>query len=188
MAMHKLSNQELLAILLGARKAKQLYRSELTSLLFAEEGSEDYAPELDTARELVRRSLEEKLIKGNVFNAPSAVSDYLKVTLTGREHEVFVVLFLDAQYRLISAEELFRGTLTQTTVYPREVVKRSLALNANAVIFAHNHPSGMGEPSAADMALTKALKEALALVEVKVLDHFVVAGSGTLSMAERGMV
>lgn len=188
MTMHRLSNQELLAILLGANKAEKFYRTELVSLLFAEEGSEDYVLELVAARELVKRSIEETLCKGNVFSSPGIVADYLKVILNGREHEVFVALFLDAQHRLIAAEELFRGTLTQTSVYPREVVKRSLAVNAAAVIFAHNHPSGVAEPSASDVMLTNALKQALALVDVKVLDHFIIAGSGVLSMAERGIV
>lgn len=188
MTMQKHSNQELLAIILGARKARRLYRTELVSLLFAEEGSEDYVQELVAARELVKRSLEETLSKGNILSSPSVVADYLKVILNGREHEVFVALFLDAQHRLIAAEELFRGTLTQTSVYPREVVKRSLAVNAAAVIFAHNHPSGVAEPSKADEMLTNALKQSLALVDVKVLDHFVVAGNEVLSMAERGMV
>lgn len=188
MTMHSLSNQELLAILLGARKAKQLYHSELVSLLFAEEGSEGYVPKLSAARELVRRSLEEELVKGVWLNSPRAVTDYLKIILTSREHEVFVVIFLDAQHCLISAEELFRGTLTQTSVYPREVVKRSLAVNAATVIFAHNHPSGVAEPSKADELLTGALKQALSLVDVKVLDHFIVAGSAVVSLAERGMV
>lgn len=187
MTMQKHSNQELLAIILGARKARKLYRTELVSLLFAEEGSEDYVHELAAARELVKRSIEETLCKGNVLTSPGVVADYLKVILNGREHEVFVALFLDAQHRLITAEELFRGTLSQTSVYPREVVKRSLAVNAAAVIFAHNHPSGVAEPSTADVALTNALKQALALVDVRVLDHFVVAGTVVVSMAERGM-
>ena len=188
MTMHRLSNQDLIAVLIGAKKAKRFYRTELVSLLFAEEGSEDYVQELAAARELVRRSLEETLSKGNALSSPAVVADYLKVILNGREHEVFVALFLDAQHRLIAAEELFRGTLSQTSVYPREVVKRSLAVNAAAVIFAHNHPSGVAEPSNSDVMLTNALKQALALVDVKVLDHFVVAGNGVLSMAERGVV
>lgn len=188
MTMHRLSNQELLAILLGESKAKQLYVTPLAPLLFAEEGSEDYVRELAAARELLRRSLEETLTKGNALNSPAVVKDYLKVILNGREHEVFVALFLDAQHRLIAAEELFRGTLTQTSVYPREVLKRALYHNAAAVIFAHNHPSGVAEPSQSDRMLTDALKQALSLVDVKVLDHFVVAGNGVLSMAERGMV
>lgn len=188
MTMHRLSNQDLIAVLIGARRAKRFYRTELASLLFAEEGSEDYVQELVAARELVKRSLEETLCKGNALTSPAIVRDYLKVILNGREHEVFVALFLDSQNRLIAAEELFRGTLTQTSVYPREVVKRSLVLNAAAVIFAHNHPSGVAEPSTSDVALTNALKRALALVEVKALDHFVVAGNEVVSMAERGMV
>lgn len=188
MTMHKLSNQDLLAVLLGARRAKKFYYNTLASLLFAEEGSSNYAQELAAARELMKRSLKEELEYQDALTSPGKVADYLKVVLNGREHEVFVVLFLDAQNRLIAAEELFRGTLTQTSVYPREVVKRALALNAAGVIFAHNHPSGVAEPSTADVALTHALKQALALVDVKVLDHFVVAGTVTLSLAERGMV
>ena len=99
-----------------------------------------------------------------------------------------MVLFLDAQNRVLASEEMFRGTLTQTSVYPREVVKTSLAHNAAAVIFAHNHPSGVAEASYADEALTRALKQALALVDVRVLDHIVVAGNGVVSLAERGLV
>jgi len=116
------------------------------------------------------------------------VRDYLRFTLAARAHEVFVVLFLDAQHRVMSDAELFRGTLTQTSVYPREVVKAALAANAAAVIFAHNHPSGVAQPSQADELLTRQLKEALALVEVRVLDHFIVAGNQTLSFAERGLL
>ncbi|MDH4284891.1 MAG: hypothetical protein OEV35_06190, partial [Gallionellaceae bacterium] len=108
--------------------------------------------------------------------------------LRGREQEVFMVIFLDAQHRVQVAEELFHGTLTQTSVYPREVVKRALFHNAAAVIFAHNHPSGVAEPSQSDRLLTDALKQALALVDVRVLDHFIVAGAGCLSFAEQGMV
>ena len=103
-------------------------------------------------------------------------------------HEVFVAMFLDAQNRVIETEELFRGTLTQTSVYPREVVKRALHYNAGAVILAHNHPSGVAEPSHADETLTQALKQALALVDIRVLDHFIVAGSSVLSFAERGLL
>ncbi|MDO8604883.1 MAG: DNA repair protein RadC [bacterium] len=188
MTMQKHSNQDLLALLLGKRKARELYKTPLSTLLFIESGSEDYVPELAIARELVRRSLEENLFQGNALTSPHLVRDYLKVILNGREHEVFVALFLDSQHRLIATEELFRGTLTQTSVYPREVVKRSLAVNAAAVIFAHNHPSGVAEPSKADEVLTHALKQALALVDVKVLDHFVVAGVEVVSLAERGVI
>lgn len=133
--------------------------------------------------------LTEKLRQdGHALSAPSAVRDYLRLTLAGKEHEVFTVLFLDAQHRLIAAEEMFRGTLTQTSVYPREVVKAALAHNACCVIFAHNHPSGIAEPSRADEALTIALKKALALVDVRVMDHFVVGNDCAVSFAEKGLL
>jgi DNA repair protein RadC len=125
---------------------------------------------------------------GDNLASPSAVRDYLRLLLASREHEVFVVVLLDAQNRVLSCEELFRGTLTQTSVYPREVVKVALAANAGAAIFAHNHPSGCSEPSRADELLTQTLKAALALVDVKVLDHFVVAGASAISFAERGLL
>ncbi len=121
-------------------------------------------------------------------NSPAAVRDYLRLILSPLEHEVFFALFLDAQNRVIEAEELFRGTLTQTSVYPREVVKRALHHNCGAVIFAHNHPSGVAEPSHADETLTQALKQALALVDIRVLDHFIVADRSVLSFAERGLL
>jgi DNA repair protein RadC len=116
------------------------------------------------------------------------VRDYLRLALGGRPHEVFVCLFLDAQHRVVRVEELFRGTLAQTSVYPREVVKAALATNAAAVIFAHNHPSGVAQPSQADELLTRQLREALALVDIRVLDHFIVAGNQALSFAERGLL
>ena len=125
---------------------------------------------------------------GAVPRCPQAVKDYLRLQIGVLEHEVFCVVFLDAQHRLIAVQEMFRGTVTQTSVYPREVVKESLALNAAAVILAHNHPSGAAEPSRADEFLTQTLKSALALVDVRVLDHLVVAGADTVSMAERGLV
>lgn len=150
-------------------------------------GAAKYA-QLQAALEIARRTLREKLDSGAALSAPGAVRDYLRLTLHGRPHEVFIVVFLDAQHRVTASEELFRGTLTQTSVYPREVVKRALHHNAAAVIFAHNHPSGVAEPSRADEALTVALKQALALVDVRVLDHFVVAGDGALSFAERGLI
>ena len=138
--------------------------------------------------ELSRRSLAEELRSRSALTSPQAVRDYLRLTLGGREHEVFVVIFLDAQHRVLATEELFRGTLTQTSVYPREIVKAALKANAAAVIFAHNHPSGVAEPSQADELLTRQLKESLAMVDVKVLDHFIVAGRATLSFAERGLL
>jgi DNA repair protein RadC len=135
-----------------------------------------------------RRALQEALQCGDTLNSPRVVRDYLQLLLAGRSQEVFLVLFLDTQHRVIASEELFHGTLSQTSVYPREVVKRALAHNAAAVILAHNHPSGVTEPSGADQLLTRALKQALALVDVSVLDHFVVAGGQTLSFAERGLL
>ncbi len=140
------------------------------------------------AAEIMRRSLLQTLGTRDVLTDPSRVRDYLVLTFSGRDREVFVVIFMDAQNRVIASEELFQGTLTQTSVYPREVVRRVLARNAAGVIFAHNHPSGVAEPSHADQALTKALKSALALVDVPVLDHFVVAGAGAVSFAERGLL
>jgi DNA repair protein RadC len=144
--------------------------------------------QLQAALELARRALKEEISSRNALSSPRAVRDYLRLALAGREQEVFVVLLLDAQHRVIACEELFHGTLTQTSVYPREVVKCALKHNAAAVIFAHNHPSGVAEPSHADEILTRSLKAALALVDVQVLDHFVVAGSRTMSFAERGLL
>jgi DNA repair protein RadC len=138
--------------------------------------------------ELARRALRERLDRGSALSSPQAVRDYLRLKLQDRPHEVFGVVFLDAQNRILAVEELFRGTLTQTSVYPREVVKRALAHNAAAAIFAHNHPSGVAEPSRSDEALTMALRQALALVDVKVLDHFVIGGGTAMSFAERGLL
>jgi DNA repair protein RadC len=146
------------------------------------------AAQLAAAIELARRSLQEGLKAGSALTSPGAVRDFLRLALAARDHEVFVVLFLDAQHRVLRSTELFRGTLTQTSVYPREVVRAALAANAAAVIFAHNHPSGIAQPSQADELLTRQLREALALVEIRVLDHFIVAGNQTLSFAERGLL
>ena len=121
-----------------------------------------------------------------VLSSPSLVREWLAVQFSGLEREMFGVVFLDAQNRLIDMEVLFPGTLTQTTVFPREVVKAALARNAAAIMLVHNHPSGCAEPSHADEVLTQALKQALAMVDTKVLDHFVVAGTVVLSFAERG--
>lgn len=147
------------------------------------------AAQLMASLELARRALASPMQTRDLLGSPQAVRDWLRLTLGGLHHEVFLALWLDAHNRLIVSEELFRGSLTQTSVYPREVVKRALAHNAAGVILAHNHPSGLCEPSRADEALTQALKQALALVEVKVLDHFVVAGAAQpLSFAERGLL
>ena len=124
----------------------------------------------------------------DALNSPRAVRDYLLLALSGREYEVFVGIFLDAQNRVLEMEELFRGTISQTSVFPREVVKAALRHNAAAVIFAHNHPSGVAEPSGADEALTVALKKSLALVDVRVLDHFIVGSGCVMSFAERGLL
>ena len=144
-----------------------------------------------TADKTIQRAL--KLLEGRAkatdsLANPTAVRTYLKLRLADRQHEVFVCVFLDAQNRVIAFEELFRGTLTQTSVYPREVVKEALAKNAAGVILCHNHPSGVAEPSIQDQALTRSLTEALALVDIKVLDHFVVAGASAVSFAERGLL
>jgi DNA repair protein RadC len=144
--------------------------------------------QLQAVLEMSRRALQEEMRRGDALNSPRAVRDYLRLLLGGRQQEVFLALFLDTQHRVIASEELFHGTLSQTSVYPREVVKRALAHNAAAVILAHNHPSGVTEPSQADQLLTAALKQSLGLVDVRVLDHFVVAGGQTLSFAEKGLI
>jgi DNA repair protein RadC len=144
--------------------------------------------ELVAVLELARRALAQRLAEKPLFNSPQAARDYLQLQLGSRSHEIFAVLFLDSQHRLIALEEMFRGTLTQTSVYPREVVQRALALNAASVVLAHNHPSGTAQPSRADEALTQTLKAALALVDVRVLDHFIVTRSEARSMAELGLV
>jgi len=200
-----LSDAELLAVLLrtGVRGASAV---DLARELLAKcggfagllEGCETLAAihglgpaksaQLAAVLEIARRCLGEQLRAGSALCSPGAVRDYLRLALAGRPHEVFACLWLDAQHRVICCEELFRGTLTQTSVYPREIVKAGLRANAAAVIFAHNHPSGAAQPSQADELLTRNLKEALALVEVKVLDHFIVAGNQALSFAERGLL
>ncbi|MET0345674.1 MAG: DNA repair protein RadC [Casimicrobiaceae bacterium] len=146
------------------------------------------AAQLKAGVELLRRALIAEARQASVLTSPEAVRDYLRLSLAALPHEAFVVLFLDSQHRLLAADELFRGTLAQTSVYPREIVKAALAHNAAAVIFAHNHPSGVAEPSRADELLTQSLKQALALVDIRTLDHFVVAGSRVVSFAERGLL
>ena len=144
--------------------------------------------ELVAVLELARRALAQQLREREVFDSPDTVKHYLQLHLAAKGHEVFAVLFLDAQNRLLALEELFRGTLTQTSVYPREVVLRALHHQAAAVVLAHNHPSGSVQPSRADEALTQTLKTTLALVDVRVLDHVIVAPGQALSMAEKGLV
>jgi DNA repair protein RadC len=147
------------------------------------------AAQLQASLELARRALQARMAERDLLSSPEAVRDWLRLKLGSLPHEVFGALWLDAQNRLIRYEELFRGTLTQTSVYPREVLKSALSHNAAAVILAHNHPSGMTQPSRADETLTSTLKQALAQVDVKVLDHFIVAGNAPpLSFAERGLL
>ena len=201
-----LSDAELLALLLGtgsgARNAVDLARDliahfgSLSALLAAPCAAiaaargigVAKAAKIATVLELARRVLVEEAAQADVLTSPQAVRDYLRLALTSRPYEVFVGLYLDSQNRVLGIEELFRGTLAQTSVYPREVVKAALARNAAAMIFAHNHPSGVAEPSRADELLTQALRQALALVDIRTLDHFVVAGSRLVSFAERGLL
>jgi DNA repair protein RadC len=200
-----LSDAELVAVLLrtGVRgkSAVDLGRELIERFhglggLFERIGGRDQVKGLGAAKraqfaaaiELARRSLAEQMKKRSALTSPGAVRDYLRLALAAKPHEVFVCIWLDAQHRVIDCVEAFRGTLTQTSVYPREIVKAALAANAAAVIFAHNHPSGAAQPSQADELLTRNLKEALALVEVKVLDHFIVAGNQAISFAERGLL
>ena len=138
--------------------------------------------------ELARRALSQRLRERRVFDSPEAVTHYLQLHLAAKSHEVFAVLFLDSQQRLIAMEEMFRGTLTQTSVYPREVVLHALRHQAGAVVLAHNHPSGGVQASAADLALTQTLSSALALIDVRVLDHIIVAPGASLSMATQGLL
>ena len=192
-----LSDADLLSVLVGSRHAALLLKDASGSLsqLLHEPMPVAYAlprvmSKLQAAAELVRRSLAEAMAQRDALASPAAVRTYLRLLLANRGHEVFVVLFLDVQNRVIAAEEMFRGTLTQTSVYPREVVKRTLELNAAAVILAHNHPSGNADPSRADEVLTQTLRASLALIDARVLDHFIVAGNGNtiLSFAERGLL
>ncbi|KAB2308658.1 JAB domain-containing protein [Betaproteobacteria bacterium SCN2] len=201
-----LTDAELLALFLrtgvAGRSAVDLARElldrfgGLSRLCLAERDQICEAPGLGPAKyaqlkavmEMAARALKEDMKSGDALSSPAAVRRYLSLLLKDKPHEEFWAVFLDAQNRAIQAEMLFRGTLTQTSVYPREVVKRALAHNAASLILAHNHPSGVAEPSQADRLLTQALRQALALVEVRVLDHFVVAGAGGVSFAEAGLL
>ncbi|MFM1855153.1 MAG: hypothetical protein RLZ83_462 [Pseudomonadota bacterium] len=194
-----LSDTQLLGVLIGTQDAHHLLqdaRGSLARLLNEPAaqaygfgpGSQGAVSKLRAASELVRRSLTETLRRTDVLDSPAQVRTYLRMRLAGLGHEVFLVLFLDAHNRVIAAEEMFRGTLTQTSVYPREVVKRALAHNAAGVILAHNHPSGVAEPSRADELLTQTLSAALMLVDTRVLDHIIVGGNAAVSFAERGLL
>lgn len=193
-----MSTSALLALLLGKEAAQRLAGRSLIEVFALHAGRTllnevhaGYGPErtLEACKELMARALAETMRLGDCLSDPATIRDYLRLIAAGLPHEVFMVLLLDAQNRLIDCVEMFRGTLTQTSVYPREVVKLALEQNSAAVVFAHNHPSGVPEPSSADEALTRSLKSALALVDVRVLDHFIVAGTTTpVSFAERGLL
>jgi len=201
-----LSDAELLAVFLrtgsAGRDAVEVARDllgrfgRMSRLLSAKESEfravrgvgEAKSAQIAVVLELARRALAEEMRSRDSLASPAAVRGYLRLRMQDLAHEAFWGVFLDAQNRVIAAEELFRGTLTQTSVYPREVVKHALAHNAAAVILAHNHPSGVAEPSLQDQALTRTLAEALALVDIRVLDHFIVAPGACLSFAERGLL
>lgn len=197
--MKQKSNAELLALLVGTDTAKALASKPLAEVfgfskprqrhMYEELAPYTVHPALASAKELLARCYSEQLMAGEIsFTAPAAVRSFLCAQIGHLEHESFWCLWLDAQNLLIKAEELFRGTATQTSVYPREVVKQAIAVNATSVIFAHNHPSGSLEPSRADQMLTNQLKAALALIDVRTIDHFVIAGNQALSFAERGLL
>ena len=203
---HSLSDAELLAIFLRTgmkgKSAVDLAREllsrfgNLASLFSADLSAFTEVPGMGPAKyaqlqaviEMAKRALSEQIQHQDALTSPGSVRDYLRLHLQGRKQEVFAALFLDAQNRVVAIEDLFCGTLTQTSVYPREVVKRGLYHNAAGVILAHNHPSGSAVPSNADQTLTQALKAALALVDIKVLDHFIIGAGETLSFAERGLI
>ncbi len=201
-----LSDTELLAIFLrtgstgqnAVELARNLLRhfGSLSHLFYADKtalcnftgiGIAKYT-QLQAVLEMSRRTLNEKLEQGCLMNTPQLVRDYLRLSLAGQQHEIFMCIFLNTKHQVISTEELFTGTLTQTSVYPREIVKRALYHNAAALIFAHNHPSGNPEPSQADKTLTHVLKQALDLVDVKVIDHFIIGNNNILSFAEHNMI
>ena len=201
-----LADVELLALLLrtGARGLDVLQLAErliggfggLAGLLHASPARLARAPGLGPAKraelaavlEISRRVLAQQLKAAPVFDSPQKVKDFVALRLGALPHEVFAVLFLDAQHRLIEMQELFRGTLAQTSVYPREVIRQALQLNAGAAILVHNHPSGVAEPSGADEVLTQSLTAALRVIEVRVLDHLVVGAGAVVSFAERGLI
>lgn len=201
-----LSDAELLAIFLrtgtAGRSAVDLARDllvefgSISALLRADRatfcgvkglGEAKYS-QLQSVLELSRRHLRERLARDTVFSNPQTVTDFVRAQLQDYQHEVFMVLYLDTRHRLVAVEELFRGTIDGASVYPREVAKQALQHNAAAVIFAHNHPSGIAEPSQADEQITRRLKDALSLLDIRVLDHIIVGAEGEVSLAERGSI
>jgi len=182
-----LSDQELVARIIGAKTAAKLYHGRLSTLMLGESDQKPH-PKLAASFELARRLMREEICHGPALVSPRDVSEYLIAYFLGRQYESFVVVFLDNQHRVITIDEMFQGTISSTQVYPREVVRAALKRNAAACIFAHNHPSGLAEPSKCDENLTENLKRVLALVDVRVLDHFVVGGEVAMSFAERGLL
>jgi len=178
----------LLSLLLGKRAAKRVYRGSLADLFLDDTVPDDVKARLRASRELVQRWMLEDMRRQPILTNPQAVREYLAVHYAGQEREVFGVMFLDNRHRLISLEEMFAGTVDGASVHPREVVKRALKLNAAAVILAHNHPSGVAEPSQADELITARIRDALALVDIRVLDHLIVGGTTVTSLAERGSI
>jgi DNA repair protein RadC len=184
-----MSDIALLSSVIGIEATKNRYQGQLRPLFEAngETAFTDLAPLL-AARELLVRWMAEELTKKDALCSPTDVKQFLVTVFAGQGYESFVTLYLDVQHRLICAEESFRGTLTHTAVYPREIAKAALTHNAACVLFAHNHPSGQAEPSRADELLTQSLKQALQLVDVRVLDHLVIGGNSAVSFVERGML
>lgn len=194
-SVNTMSDADLLGVMVGVKTAARMLRLAEGSLSVAlnqsvsqYEAQPKVSLKLLVAKELIRRSLLEPLRKRDALSSPAMVRDFLRITLAERDYEVFMVLFLDSQNRVIECEEMFRGSLTQTSVYPREIVKRSLYYNAAGLIAAHNHPSGLADPSRADEMLTATLRRALALVDVNVLDHFVIGNGAVFSFAEKGLL
>ncbi len=200
-ALASMTNFELLSLLLGKVKAEKLSAVSLPELfglcakrhaqqtLFQELPVYEIDQKLAASKILMSRAMEADLMRNKTaLNSPGAVKEYLRLLIGGLQYEVFVAIFLDTQHRIIVTQEMFRGTLSQTSVYPREVVKAALAHNSAAVIFAHNHPSGICDPSQSDQLLTSTLKQALSLVDVRVLDHIIVGETSTLSFAEKGLI
>ena len=183
------TTRELLEILIGPREAEKHDKESLHSIFATAERSDRRAQKkLSASRELVKRLLCEAMTAAPMLHQPSAVRDYLRLHFVGREYESFVTLFLDSQNRLIVAEELFRGTLTQTSVYPREIVKRALELGASAIILVHNHPSGDPTPSRADIEMTRDVAAAAKALSIAVHDHLVIGRSGHASFKSLGLL
>ena len=192
----KRSDRDLLVELIGERNTTVLYNNTLRPLFCAEESAPAYANighgrahrKLMVARELVTRCLAEELPDRDALTSPGLVRTYLQARLAPLGREVFACIFLDTRHFIIHLEIMFQGTIDSATVHPREIVKTALRHNASAVILAHNHPSGVAEPSAADQAITRRVVDALALVDVRVLDHFVVGATEIVGLAERGLM